>query len=400
MDRLTEQKVQALLKENKPVVVAFGDGSGLSFRITKSGATWQLRYRHGSKPHWLTIGKYSDCSLKDAQKRATKERARIGDGVDPVAEKRRAKAVLKAAKLFRDLAADYDARALPDLKSSTQKDIRRILKKDILPRLGDLSIGEIDGGHIVRMVEEIGKRSLSIARRAFTITSVIFGHGQAKHLAQANPCASLKLKAILGKRKPIRDTKSLSEEELRAVLEKLPNIGRSNALAVKIILACAVRKVEMRLSRPEHLDLENAAWTIPPENSKNGKAFDIPLAPQVVEWFRELLLLAHGSEWVLPGMDRHEPISESTLNAALDRLGAEVQRFTVHDLRRTARTHLGKLGVDIITAEKCLNHTLGGLVDVYDRGDYFEERRKALTLWADFLTRCEQEKVISLRKAS
>jgi integrase len=141
-------------------------------------------------------------------------------------------------------------------------------------------------------------------------------------------------------------------------------------------------------------------WTIPPENSKNGKAFDIPLAPVVVGWFRELLNLGHESAWVLPGVNRRGPIAEGTLNAALDRLGADVPHFTVHDLRRTARTHLGKLGVDIITAEKCLNHTLGGLVDVYDRGDYFEERRRALGLWADFLTRCEQpsDKVISLRK--
>ncbi|HYN00777.1 MAG TPA: site-specific integrase, partial [Aestuariivirgaceae bacterium] len=207
------------------------------------------------------------------------------------------------------------------------------------------------------MVESIAKRSVTVARRAFTITSVIFSHGQAKHLAQSNPCASLKFKAILGKRKSIRPKTSLFEDALRAVLAKLSNLGRIYALAFKIILACAVRKVEIRLSRPEHLNLEGAVWTIPPENSKNGKAFDIPLAPVVVGWFRELLNLGHESAWVLPGMNRRGPIAEGTLNAALDRLGADVPHFTVHDLRRTARTHLGKLGVDIITAEKCLNHT-------------------------------------------
>lgn len=401
MSRLNEQKVQALLKENKPVVVAVGDGTGLSFRITPTGASWQLRYRHSGKAHWLTIGKYPDCSFKDAQKAATKERARIGDGVDPVGERKRSKLALKAAKTFRELTADYETRALPDLKPGTQSDILGILKKDILPRLGDLRIEEITGGEIVNMVESIGKRSVPVARRAFTITSVIFSHGQAKHLAQSNPCASLKLKAILGKRKSIRPKTTLSEDALRAVLAKLPNLGRIYELAVKIILACAVRKVEIRLSKPEHLNLEGAVWTIPPENSKNGKAFDIPLAPVVVGWFRELLNLGHGSAWLLPGMNRRGPIAEGTLNAALDRLGADVQHFTVHDLRRTARTHLGKLGVDIITAEKCLNHTLGGLVDVYDRGDYFDERRAALEKWADFLTRCERpaDKVISLRKA-
>ena len=62
----------------------------------------------------------------------------------------------------------------------------------------------------------------------------------------------------------------------------------------------------------------------------------------------------------------------------------------VHDLRRTARSHLGALGIDVIVAEKCLNHTLGGLVDVYDRGNYLPQRRKALELWTSFLVCCEE----------
>ena len=91
----------------------------------------------------------------------------------------------------------------------------------------------------------------------------------------------------------------------------------------------------------------------------------------------------------MPGQSGKEPISDSTLNAALDRLDAGCRRFTVHDLRRTARSYLGALGVDIIIAEKCLNHTLGGLIDVYDRGEYLQERRHALEQWASFLEHCQ-----------
>jgi integrase len=401
MGRLNEQKVQALWKDGKPRLVAMGDGSGLAFRITATGASWQLRYRHSGKPRWLTLGKYPGCSLKEAQKKATKQRARINEGVDPVAERRRSVLALRAAKTFRELAADYDVRALPDLKPDTQRIIRQYLKRDILPRIGALRIEEITGGMIVNMVEQVGKRSDSAGRRVFEITSIIFSHGLAKQLAQSNPCAVLKLRAILGKKKSVRTGTTLSEDQLRDVLAKLPTIGARNALAVKIILATCVRKVEMRLARTEHVDLEAAAWRIPEENAKNGKAIVIPLAPVVVGWFRELVALARGNAWLMPGQSSANPISQNTLNEAIKRLKGAT-RFTPHDLRRTARTHLGKLGVDIITAEKCLNHTLGGLVDVYDRGDYLEERRSALEKWADFLVRCEQpaDKVISLRKAS
>jgi integrase len=81
-------------------------------------------------------------------------------------------------------------------------------------------------------------------------------------------------------------------------------------------------------------------------------------------------------------------MANSTLNAGLARLDG-FRPFTVHDLRRTARTHLGKLGTDIIVAEKILNHTLGGLVQIYDRGDYLKERLQALELWTEFLAACE-----------
>ena len=400
MGRLNEQRIQTLLKENKPGVTAYGDGSGLALRITPGGATWQLRYRHAGKAHWLTLGHYPDCGLKEAQKRATRERAKLGDGVDPVAHRRQARAALAAAKTFRELAEDYELRAVPDLRPATQKNVLRALRNEIIPRIGHLRVAEVTGSDIVNMVEQIGKRSHVVARVAFSVTSIVFSHGQAKHLAQSNPCAGLKLRAILGKKPVFRASVTLSEAQLREVLPKLHKIGVSNALAMKIALATAVRKGEIRLATWDHIDFKAETWAIPAANSKNGKAFVIPLAPVVAGWFQELKARAGGSPWILPGVDRKRPISDSTLNAALSLL-AYKPHFTVHDLRRTARTHLGGLGVDVIVAERCLNHSLGGLVEIYDRGDYFEERKRALQLLADFIVRCDRhaENVVSLLKA-
>lgn len=396
--RLNELRLQALLKEGRPRVIGTGDGTGLALRITASGVSWQLRYRHAGKAHWLTIGKYPECSLAEARKRATRERAGIDEGVDPVAERRRSKLALKAARTFRDLTADYERRYLPDLKPDTQEKIRFYLNKDILPRLGDLRIEEVSGAHLIEMVEQISKRSDAGARRVFQITSSIFSHGIAKLMALQNPCAHLKLKAILGKRRQVRPGVSLSEDQLRALLKALPVIEKRSALALKVILATCVRRDELRMAKKANVDLEGATWLIP--ESKNSKPIVIPLAPVVVEWFRELFRLARGSDWILPARKPSRPIAANTLGRAIDRLPGGIG-FTLHDLRRTARTHLGRLGVDVITAEKCLNHTLGGLVDVYDRGDYLEERRRALQLLADFIVRCESpaENVVSLRKA-
>jgi integrase len=231
--------------------------------------------------------------------------------------------------------------------------------------------------------------------------SVIFAHGVANLSAKLNPCAGLKVSAVIGVR-PKRQRIKLSEDELRAVLAGLDRLGLKNALAVRILLATCVRKGELLRARWEHIDLEAGLWRVPDENSKSKRGFTIPLPSTVARWFGELEAIACGSEWVLPGQRLTEPMCRSTLNVALDRLGCEVRRFTPHDLRSSARSHLAALGVDIVVAERCLNHSLGGLVAVYDRHDYLEERRRALEVWASFLESCEQARpwnVTALRAA-
>lgn len=76
---------------------------------------------------------------------------------------------------------------------------------------------------------------------------------------------------------------------------------------------------ELRLARPQSVNLEQATWTIAPEISKNGKPLVIPLAPAVMEWFRDLLALSPGGVWILPGRRPTIPISANALNVALDR---------------------------------------------------------------------------------
>jgi integrase len=78
------------------------------------------------------------------------------------------------------------------------------------------------------------------------------------------------------------------------------------------------------------------------------------------------------------------------LNVLHKSISDKCRRFTPHDLRSTARSHLGALDVDVLIAERCLNHSLGGLVAVYDKHDYLPERRKALTLWSNKIRAIEK----------
>lgn len=153
-----------------------------------------------------------------------------------------------------------------------------------------------------------------------------------------------------------------------------------------------------------------AIWTLPAERTKTGVAINIPLAAPAVECLRKLIELGCSSDYLLPARKRQERmlphIHENTLNVALSKVRVnlgDMPRFVVHDFRRTARTHLSALGTIPHIAERCLNHKVQGVEGVegiYDRHDYIDERREALTKWAAFLGCCETGKdwnVIPLR---
>src|SRR5262249_43190669 len=193
--------------------------------------------------------RYPEHNLEDARRLARRERVHLDEGLDPQAERRKRRLALSRAKTFEELAADYMVRAAPDLADTTRAEARRYLKRDILPQLGHLRIDEVTGAEIVHLVEYVAKRSVTSARRAFQITSVIFSHGVAKHLGKSNPCSGLRLKAILGKSKPVREKISLTPEELGAFLRALPACGLRIELALRILLATGARKGELLSAR-------------------------------------------------------------------------------------------------------------------------------------------------------
>ena len=160
-----------------------------------------------------------------------------------------------------------------------------------------------------------------------------------------------------------------------------------NELTVKLLLLLAVRKGELIAARWDEFELEvdPPVWHLPDNHTKTGQPLDIPLATMAVGWLQKLKELARNAPYVLPArklQTRMVPhVCESTLGVAMGKVKHGLPHFTVHDFRRTARTHLAALGVEPHVAERCLNHKLKGVEGVYNRHDYFEEQRRALEAW-------------------
>ncbi|MDP1899818.1 MAG: tyrosine-type recombinase/integrase [Rubrivivax sp.] len=392
--RLTDLQIRHWVRAGVPMAKA--DGGGLTFTLSAGGATgWILRYSHGGRRRELTIGRYPDISLADARGIATIKRAEIMQGRNPAADKQKAKATAAKDWTVRELVKDYRAKKLVSLAHSTQVSYGRHLKR-VEKKLGALTVREIEASDVVALIEA-SSLTWGESNMLLITTKCLFTHACGKRLINVNPCHGIMLSALLGERPPKRQRLMLTREELHLLLNA--GMRRRNALTIRILLATAVRSAELYQARWEHVDLNEAQWHIP--KSKTGAAMDIPLAPIVVDWFKELRTLAGESAYVLPahsrgraarrGGDTH--VSKDTIRAAigywLDADKPAVRRFTPHDLRSTMKSHMRSLGVPRDISEMCLNHKLSGVEGIYDRHTYFEERKGALAKWAVFLLACE-----------
>lgn len=248
------------------------------------------------------------------------------------------------------------------------------------------------------MLQNIVSRGApTVANDVLRWTKRIFNYGIKRHILEVNPAAAFELTDAGGQEKSRE--RFLTDDELSqlfSAMKRAKGFGRQNELTFKLLLLLCCRKMELCSARWENIDLNNAIWHL--TGTKNGDDIDIPLPENAILWLNELKIMSCNSEWVLPArkmQNRMIPhIVESTLPVALAKLRPHlhgIDNFTIHDFRRTARTHLASLGVDPIVAERCLNHRIKGVEGIYNRHQYFDERKKALLLWQEKLIKLDMD---------
>lgn len=393
---LDDMQIRRWVADGKPI--AKTDGGGLTFTLSKAGtAAWVLRYMRDAKAKELTIGNYPDITLAAARKLASKRRVEIDSGLDPAAMKRTERLKSRAAWLVGALIDDYSVKNLTQERYAEDTIYYREwdFKKIIRPKLGPMEVRAVAPADIVFMLET-SRRSWATQKRILTSVSKLFDHAVGKQIIPVNPCAGIKLTAMLGPKPPVKKRVMLSERDLRTLLSGIDDIGAENALAFRVMLATCVRTVELVKARWEHIDFVAGTWFVPDESVKTRQGFLVPITPTVAAWFRRLQELSDGSEWVLPARSARRAgkcVGRTTLWAALTRAfergDIDVQRFTPHDTRSTAKSHMRNLGVSREISEIALNHALKGMEGIYDVRDEIPERRAALELWAAFISACE-----------
>lgn len=397
MPTLTATFVKAALK--KPPK-KYPDGNGLYFCVRQKGNPyWMLRYSVEGKRRELTLGHYPDLSLAEARELCIQIKSQIRSGVDPIYEKSK-----QSNTSFQSLQEVFDDWYATDLSIRLKHpDIpKRIFTKEIAPSLGHRKVQDITPIDVRSVIRKVtASERPSTANDTLMYLKQLFRHAVKLGLRLDNPAAAFTVRDAGG----IEDSRDrhLSPEEIQAAFKvfrkHLDSFGRENYLACCLFLVLGVRKAELCEAKWEEFDLENAVWHLPSNRSKSGTAISIPLPKQAVAWLQALREIACGSAYVFPARraSKRPHMGPDTLNRAISKLfGREpgrtvqppnkmgnLQHFTVHDLRRTFRSLASSAGVPSHVAERCLNHSLKGVEAIYDRYDYFEERRAAHQKVAD-----------------
>jgi integrase len=371
--------------------------TGFGALCTKTGAcSYFIEYRLGGRAtaqKRMTIGKHGVLTPDQARQRAKEELGKVARGADVSQAKKDERAKLKAGT-FRDLSEGYFAAKGKQAKtgewvSRHWKETHTMMEKLVYPALGKKVPDAVTKAELAGLINKTMAHSHSVARRLHETLRPLFGWAFASGAIQSNPMTGLPCP------KPVeaRD-RVLSDEEIRAFWQAATAENWPFSSVFKVLLLTGQRKNEVAAMRWREIDLDAGEWTIAKERAKNGKAHTVDLHPEAIRLLDPLGDAAAArrgddAEYVYSTTGYSAPSGWSKVKARIDDrmqaiLGDKFQEWRIHDLRRTAASGMAALGFQPHVIERVLNHVSGvnsGLVSVYNRHEYRDERKRAIMAW-------------------
>lgn len=352
---------------------------GFGLRVMPGGTkTYLVTYNTvGGKQRRMSLGRHGPLTAAIARRMALRVLGEVIAGGDPMAERRAARNVLT----FEGLVALYLKHHASGMK--TCADEERRIRKELIPAFGSTPAAEISRYSILARAYEIRDRGAPVqANRVISTMSRIYSFAMQAGLVGASPAAGLGKVAV----ETPRD-RYLSEAEIRvfwadAEIHSLARIADT----LKLILVTAQRPGEV--AGMKWAEIEGDWWTVPAERAKNGRLHRVPLSPLALSILAERPSQDF-SEYVFPANGGYKPLATGAISRAVTHIRSHsgAERWTPHDLRRTAATHIARLGFGS-NVGAILNHAPQGTTRrIYDQYNYDAEKRLALNTWGDEINR-------------
>jgi len=393
------------------VLFSVGGVPGLHLQLTpKDGRSWVLRVKVGLARRDIGLGGFPAVTLSQARDKAREARDKIERGIDPIEERKFAKAALTAAQrrglTFADATEKYLAAKLDAFKNAKHRQQwQNTLETYAKPDLGKMLVQDITVQDVLRVLQPLwADKTETASRLRGRIEAVLSWATVAGHRTGDNPARwAGNLKELLPAPSKVAkegNQPALTLDDAPRWFAALKTREGYGARALEFLTMTATRSQEIRGALWEEIDLDKALWIIPAARMKMDREHRIPLSDGAVALLKSLPRLAD-NPLVFPAA-RGGQLSDMTLSAAMKRMHeadiaaggagfvdrASKRPAVPHGLRSTFRdwvaertTYPGDM------AEVALAHRISNAVEAsYRRGDMVEKRRKMMDDWAGYLT--------------
>jgi integrase len=387
--KITKTRVDALQAGE---IIYDEEIKGFVARALPSGrVSYGFRYRNSAgASKWISLGLHGKITAEKARILAKKRAGEVADDRDPMAEREETKAEAVRERLADKNTVDnvldaFVKRHASKLRSADQ--VTHAFDAHVRPHIGSKSIYDVKRRDIVSMLDAVedaagpvmSDRTLAHVRKAFNW-----------HAARDDEFSSPIVRGMARTKPKERARKrTLADDEIRDVWAALDKADVPSCFPafVKSLLLCATRRNESAFMSAAELEGEN--WTIPGERYKTKLDHVVPLTSQAKSLIGAKPEGFKGNSWFVfsttGGQKGFSGFSKA--KRELDKEIAKTRKaekrdpmpeWTLHDLRRTARSLMSRAKVPADHAERVLGHVIGGVRETYDRYEYLDEKRDAL----------------------
>ncbi len=319
----------------------------------------------------MKIGRYPDLSLAEARKIAFAFRAEIAKGESPADKRQKNK-----LGTLSDLVEEFLDRHVSKNKSAQETE--RILRKELLIRLGRRDYRTIKRADIIKLVEDIADRGApALARNALAAIRKLFNWAMSRDLLESSPCFGVK-----APQKARQRDRCLTKDELASIWTGANTLGWPFNSIIKLLILSGQRRAQISELRWSWIDFDADIIVFPASTMKNARDHHLPISKAIRQLLMTLPHLA-SEDRVFPARSKKSmrgPSGFSKAKALLDQRSG-VTSWVLHDFRRTVSTGMNAMGIADQTVERVLSHVTPGVRGIYNRHKYIDEMRDALERW-------------------
>ncbi|MGL5292776.1 MAG: tyrosine-type recombinase/integrase, partial [Aeromonas sp.] len=269
---------------------------------------------------------------------------------------------------------------------------RRLFDLHIAPVVGAFVVDEMTTQHWDQVFAPMQDTASTQAGILLGKIKEVLDYAQRRNMIKTNPLTGWRVKDV---GTPIKSrSRYLADDEIGRfwIAVDRTNMTDVHKILMKLILLTGCRGVELRIAKKADFDLDRGVWRVSDDDSKTGVGFARGLSKQACTLLVDAFAYFPTHLYVFPparSLD-DRPMAASVLLSLAKQVGKVMGKddWGNHDLRRTVKTVMSRIGVQPHVSEKVLGHRLAGILAVYDQHDYIDEQRSALDLWADHVAQC------------